>query len=253
MAKSQEDDIREIRRVQPATSFRRLVRRPSGCSNRRPRAPTSQAATPTTRCRRLESGSPRPSAATGPSGAPASPVSPAHCGANATATRRSPTTAISPSAPPRSVHRSRGVPRGVCRRRRPRDRRRDGGRAAAVGRRRGRHALGSASVEVDPVVVPARHGRQGHPTRDAAIHGRARELADRRGGGIARVVRLPAGRCDAPDPDRRRGDEPPRRSERLTSVPRLPAPPAPSGAGPPVAGFRLRVLASRGERFEHQR
>ena len=60
------------------------------------------------------------------------------------------------------------------------------------GRCRAGHALGPAGLEVDPVVVPARHGGPRHPGCGPAIHGRARERADRGGRGVARVHGLAA-------------------------------------------------------------
>jgi pimeloyl-ACP methyl ester carboxylesterase len=79
----------------------------------------------------------------------------------------------------------------------------DGGDAATVERRRRGHALGPAGVAVHPVVVPAGHRGPSHSAGGTAIHGRAWERADRRGGGLARVHGVAAGGRDAADPERR--------------------------------------------------
>src|SRR6185295_16695696 len=61
-------------------------------------------------------------------------------------------------------------------------------------------------VEDGAVLVPARHGGQSDPAGAPAVHGRARELDDRGGAGVARFVRVAARRRDPAHPSGRQRD-----------------------------------------------
>jgi pimeloyl-ACP methyl ester carboxylesterase len=82
---------------------------------------------------------------------------------------------------------------------------------------------GPPGVAVHPLVVFARHRGPSDPAGGAAIHGRAWERADRRGGGLACVHGVPAGGRDAADLERRRGDQPQPAVRAVTAVLHRPA------------------------------